>query len=175
MNKSNEQEKRRERFEQFFRTTFPKVKAFAWKIVKSEDDAEDIAQDIFVKFWDNPAIWEKQEASNGYIYAMTKNHIFNFLKHISIEQTYQEQLTKESSLAQEAEIYQQLYTRETELLIRLTIDQMPAQRKNIFAMSRDKGMSNAEIAEQLHISIRTVERHLYLALADLKKIKESSR
>ena len=49
----NEQEKRR-KFEQFFIMSYPKVKAFAWKILKSEDDAEDIAQDVFVKLWDNP-------------------------------------------------------------------------------------------------------------------------
>ena len=40
---------RKKIFEQFFILTFPRVKAFAYKIVKSEDDAEDIAQDIFVK------------------------------------------------------------------------------------------------------------------------------
>ena len=50
-----EQEKKR-KFEQFFILTFPKVKAFAWKILHSEEDAEDIAQDIFVKLWDNPEI-----------------------------------------------------------------------------------------------------------------------
>lgn len=37
-------------------------------------------------------------------------------------------------------------------------------------MSRQKGMSHQEIADNLHISIRTVERHVYLALQDLKKI-----
>ena len=41
-----EQEKKK-KFEQFFILTFPKVKAFAWKILRSEEDAEDIAQDIF--------------------------------------------------------------------------------------------------------------------------------
>ena len=51
-----EQEKKK-KFEQFFILTFPKVKAFAWKILHSEEDAEDIAQDIFVKLWDNPEIW----------------------------------------------------------------------------------------------------------------------
>ena len=55
-----EQEKKR-KFEQFFILTFPKVKAFAWKILHSEEDAEDIAQDIFVKLWDNPEIWENKE------------------------------------------------------------------------------------------------------------------
>lgn len=73
----SEQEKKK-KFEQFFILTFPKVKAFAWKILRSEEDAEDIAQDIFVKLWDNPEIWENKETWDSYIYTMARNQIYNF-------------------------------------------------------------------------------------------------
>lgn len=88
-----EQEKKR-KFEQFFILTFPKVKAFAWKILHSEEDAEDIAQDIFVKLWDNPEIWENKETWDSYIYTMARNQIYNFLKHQSVELNYQENYLK---------------------------------------------------------------------------------
>ena len=42
------------RFKKFFDLNFPKVKTFAWQLLKSEEDAEDIAQDIFVKLWEKP-------------------------------------------------------------------------------------------------------------------------
>lgn len=164
-----EQEKKK-KFEQFFIVTFPKVKAFAWKILKSEDDAEDIAQDVFVKLWDNPEIWESQDTWNGYIYTMVRNHIYNFLKHKSIEFNYQEQLAEEGSPSFEPDIHDQLYAKEIELLMKLTLDTMPEQRRKVFIMSRYQGMSNQEIADNLQLSIRTVERHIYLALQDLKKI-----
>lgn len=165
----NEQEKKR-RFEQFFIVTFPKVKAFAWKILKSEEDAEDIAQDVFVKLWDNPELWENQETWNSYIYTMVRNHIYNFLKHKSVESTYQEQQTVQDSPLYEADIHDQMYAKEIELLIKMTLDNMPEQRKRVFVMSRQKGMSNQEIADNLQLSVRTVERHIYLALQELKKI-----
>lgn len=165
----SEQEKKR-KFEQFFILTFPKVKAFAWKMLKSEEDAEDIAQDIYVKLWDNPEIWENMETWDRYMYTMARNHIYNFLKHKSVELTYQEQLTKEESPSFESDIHDRMHAKEIELLMKLALDNMPEQRRRVFVMSRKKGMSNQEIADYLQLSVRTVERHIYLALQDLKKI-----
>lgn len=112
-----EQEKKR-KFEQFFILTFPKVKAFAWKILHSEEDAEDIAQDIFVKLWDNPEIWENKETWDSYIYTMARNQIYNFLKHQSVELNYQEKLSQENSPSYEFDMYDKLYAKELQLLIK---------------------------------------------------------
>ena len=161
-----EQEKKR-KFEQFFILTFPKVKAFAWKILHSEEDAEDIAQDIFVKLWDNP---ENKETWDSYIYTMARNQIYNFLKHQSVELNYQEKLSQENSPSYEFDMYDKLYAKELQLLIKLTLDNMPEQRRKVFSMSRHRGLSNQEIADNLQLSVRTVERHIYLALQELKKV-----
>lgn len=117
----SEHDKKR-KFEQFFIITFPKVKAFAWKILKSEEDAEDVAQDIFVKLWDNPEIWESKETWDSYIYTMARNQIYNFLKHKSVELSYQEKLVQEDSPSFEFDIYDKLYAKELQLLIKLTLD-----------------------------------------------------
>mgnify|MGYP000151141047 FL=1 len=165
-----EEQERKRKFEQFFILTFPKVKAFACKILQSEEDAEDIAQDIFVKLWDNPEIWENKDTWDSYIYAMTRNQIYNFLKHQSVELNYQEKFVQENASSYDFDIYDNLYAKELQLLIKLTLDNMPEQRRKVFSMSRQKGMSNQEIAEKLNLSVRTVERHIYLALQELKKV-----
>ena len=165
-----EEQERKRKFEQFFILTFPKVKAFACKILQSEEDAEDIAQDIFVKLWDNPEIWENKDTWDSYIYAMTRNQIYNFLKHQSVELNYQEKFVQENASSYDFGIYDNLYAKELQLLIKLTLDNMPEQRRKVFSMSRQKGMSNQEIAEKLNLSVRTVERHIYLALQELKKV-----
>lgn len=167
----DESQKKR-KFEQFFILTFPKVKAFAWKILHSEEDAEDVAQDIFVKLWDNTEIWENKETWDSYIYTMARNQIYNFLKHKSVELNYQEKIVQENSLSSsfEADIHDELYAKEIELLIKLTLDNMPEQRKKVFSMSRLEGQSNQEIADTLQLSVRTIERHIYLALQELKKV-----
>jgi RNA polymerase sigma-70 factor (ECF subfamily) len=57
---------------------------------------------------------------------------------------------------------------ETSKIIRTNIDALPPQRKAIFMMSRYEHMSNIEIAVKLNLSVRTVEKHIELALKDLR-------
>lgn len=161
------------RFKKFFVENYPKVKAFAWRILKSEDDAEDIAQDIFVKLWDKPELWLERDKWDSYLFSMLKNYIYNFLAHKSVEAHYLEGAAEKirfSVLEGEEEITDELYAKEISLLLKMAVEQMPEQRRRIFVLSRYKGLGNQEIADKLQLSVRTVERHLYLALQDLKKI-----
>jgi RNA polymerase sigma-70 factor (ECF subfamily) len=156
-------------FESFFIKNYPRVKSFARHLLMGEQDAEDVAQDVFLKITDRPDIWQDPEQSGKYLFAMTKNHIFNIIKHRNIERKYEKAVTAENPIADECGIVDRLYAKELELLIQYTIEQMPPQRKDVIKMSRFKGLSNAEVADALNLSVRTVERHIYLALKELKK------
>ena len=68
MNELSKEEK--EKFEALFHTMYPKVKAFTAKILQSEDDAEDIAEDIFVKLLNDFQAWENPETRNSFIYTL---------------------------------------------------------------------------------------------------------
>lgn len=67
-------------FEIIFTTHYSAVKYFAINLLKSEEDAEDIIQDVFAKLWTQPEVWLKNKDIGQYIYAMTKNTTFNFIK-----------------------------------------------------------------------------------------------
>jgi RNA polymerase sigma-70 factor (ECF subfamily) len=157
-------------FESFFIKNYPRVKSFARRLLMGEQDAEDVAQDMFLKIAERPDVWQDPEQSGKYLFAMTKNHIFNVIKHRNIERKYEKVVTAENPITDEFGTVDKLYAKELELLIHYAIEQMPPQRKDVIKMSRFKGMSNAEIAEALTLSVRTVERHIYLALKELKKV-----
>ena len=159
-------------FRMFFNENYPKVKAFAYKMLKSEADAEDLAQDIFIKLWEKPDIWENCSGAEAYLYTIVRNRIFNIIKHKQVESSYKnhkmgEQNFRETDGLDPHKVYR---VKELEILVQMSVERMPEQRRKIYQMSRIKNMSSAEIAEVLGLSVRTVENHIYKALQDLKKI-----
>lgn len=159
------------RFEALFARLYPRIKRFAYTLLKSEPDAEDIAQDIFVKLWALPGCWLNQELPDAYIYKMTKNAVMNFIRHKYVEENF---CTNQKNGLSEAgsDLHEELFAKELGLRLDAAVAAMPTQRRKVFEMTKIDGMSMDEVAEQLSLSKRTVERHLYLAMTDLKKIIE---
>lgn len=162
----------RREFEEIFLQYYPKVKMFAAFLLKSEKEAEDVAQDIFVKLWEQPDSWEGNLVK-GYLYAMVKNHVFNRMKRKNIESQYihaQMNLHSLEEIVEYKDPLNEIYHEELQLLLKLSLEQMPGKRRKVFEMSRFQHLSNHEIAEKMNLSVRTVEQHIHLALKDLKKL-----
>lgn len=162
------------KFQRFFTTNFPKVKNFAQMLLKSEVEAEDVAQDVFCRLWSQPDIWLNNDRElDGYMFMMTRNTIINIFKHQQIEQEYQDRILDKSVLSELTEnedILKNIYYEEMLMVVRLTLEKMPERRRLIFELSRFKGLNYKEIAEKLNVSVRTVEHQVYLALIELKKV-----
>lgn len=170
----NENEQIELKFQRFFTANFPKVKNFAQMLLKSETEAEDVAQDVFCKLWLQPEIWlDSEKDLDNYIFIMTRNMVLNIFKHQQIEQEYQDEVTEKAllcELTEKEEILNNVYYEEMLMILQLSLERMPKRRRLIFELSRFKGLSHKEIAEKLNVSIRTIEHHVYLALVDLKKV-----
>ena len=155
------------KFQRFFISNFPKVKNYAQLLLKSEVDAEDVAQDIFCKLWLQPEIWlDNENELDNYLFIMTRNIILNIFKY---QEGYLEK-TVLHELIEGEDALNNIYYEEMLLVVRLTLEKMPERRRLIFELSRFKGLSYKEIAEKLNVSIRTVEHQVYLALIELKKV-----
>ena len=160
-------------FGMIFTEYYSVVKYFAFMLLKSEEDAKDITQDVFTKLWTKPELWTEVPNPTPYIYTLTKSTTLNFIKHKKVELAYQEKIIEKSlidELFQSEDTLNPIYYKEAQLIIKLVLERLPEQRRMIFEMSRFKHMSNLEIAEKLNISKRTVEHHIYLTLLEMKKI-----
>lgn len=153
-------------FRYIFMKYFPKVKYFISHMVKSEAIAEELSQDIFLKIWVTRKQLPNLRSFNSYIYKMARNTALNHLEHKYLEDHYIANFASPSS----TNLIDEIEAREIELLIQLTVDQMPEQRRKIYTMSRVENLKNEEIAEKLNLSKKTVENHLNLALKDIRNI-----
>lgn len=155
-------------FDCLFLLYYPRVRTFIYSLLDNEEEAEDLAQDTFIKLWTARTQLSQVQNINAYIYQTAKHVLYTFLdKKINTRTVGIDSVRDTPSLEQVEEI---VYSRELESLINRAIDNMPPQRKQIFCMSRKQGISNEEISQRLNISKRTVETHISIALATLRKI-----
>ena len=156
-------------FEEVFTAYFDKVKYLLTGLLRSESEAEELAQDIFVKLWLNRESINPDKAFSTYLYTIARNTALNSLKHKLVEENFKNSLNDfDPETADGSD--EILFAKEISLLVEMTICRMPVQRRNIYQMSRTKGISNNEIAEELGISKKTVENQISLALQEIRRV-----
>ena len=151
-----------QKFEGFFLDYYPRVKGFINGLLQDAEEAEDLSQDIFMSLWQNRGNLKQIDNLDAYLFRIARNAVFRYIERSLLFKNYQSrQLSDDNS---------DLYEIELELIIAIAVERMPSQRRKIYQMSREQGISNENIARELNISKRTVENHLTQALADIRKI-----
>lgn len=160
-------------FEILFRSYYAPLCLFATKYVSNNDDCEEIVQELFFKLWENRKTLQITSSVKGYLFSSIKNQCFNYLKHQKIKNKHQAETIREyeNSLDSDFDFP------ETGLLQKISesIEALPPRRREIFKLSREQGLKYQEIADQLGLSVKTVETHLGLALKSLRETLKQYR
>ena len=155
-------------FELLFKFYYPGLVIFASNIIVNRDEAEEIVQDFFVRIWEHRENIRSESTLKRYLFTSVKNRSINYLKNAQVKQNVIEELKKqmESEMRYNPDVYV-----DTELQRRLknAFTKLPPRTSEIFTLSRFKGFSNDEIANELGLSKRTVETQVSNALKILRK------
>lgn len=138
---------------------------FLTKMLGDESTAQDIAQNIFLKVWLGRNKLDENKSIKTYLYVLAKNEALNNIKHESRISQYDEGIQLKAPVG----VQEVMNFKETNEIVRRCVEHMPEQRKYVFMMSRMDNLSNKEISQKLNISVRTVEKHIELALKDLRR------
>lgn len=155
-------------FEQLFFQYQPQLVAFLTGLTHDPELSRDMAQEIFLSIWNERKKLEQIKSISAYLYQMARYKVYDYFDHLSVTEQYTQEYLKNGSGAESMEEW--LFTRELQALIQETVNRMSPQRQLVYRMSREKGLSNEEIALRLNISKRTVENHLTAALGILRKV-----
>lgn len=156
-------------FDQIFMAYFPRLRFFLSGILADDHEAENIAQDIFCRIWQNRSKAADIRDFNAYLFRMAKNAALNYIERNNLHNHFVEISVQKGLSRYSEEADEVLILNEIQQAIDSAIEKMPPQRRDIFRMSRIEGLSNDEIARLLMISKRTVETHISAALSDLRK------
>ena len=153
-------------YEILFGLYYNKVKSFILGLTKDRFVSDDLAQNIFMKLWVNREKLDAVENLSSYLFTISRNEVYDYFRREASVKQYMDTFFDESEMYCQLELkYDQ---EKIEKIVERCVDMMPSQRKIIYTMSRKENLSNAEIAQKINVSKRTVDAHIYQALKDIR-------
>ena len=132
----------------------------------NQDQAEDLTQEAFIKLWQNCSEVPVEKAKS-YIYTIATNSSLNVIAHEKVKLNYKNNNSHTDRSNQSPEFILEEQQFKDKLLI--AIEKINETQRVAFLMHRIDGKKYAEIAEELNISIKAVEKRIHLALLELRK------
>lgn len=154
-------------FEQLFKTHFVHLCNFAYQYTNDTDAAKDITQKVFIHLWENRTQMDPQKALKSYLFTSVRNRSLNYIRDnkkyrsrlLDVEIEDLDLTFEEDDLALE----------ELKEKVQEALAELPEKCRQVFEMSRFQHMKYKEIAEELDLSVKTVEAHMSRALKGLKE------
>lgn len=154
-------------FEQVFKTHFKNLHGYAYTILQDEIAAEEMVQNVFCKIWEKKDLLNAETSIKAYLYRAVHNESLNYLKHQKVKAAYQMYAVQHID-TNESNAARKLMLSELEHKLHKALNELPQQCRIIFQMSRFQDMKYQEIANELNLSVKTVENQMGKALKILR-------
>ncbi|WP_442591512.1 RNA polymerase sigma factor [Pedobacter sp. AW31-3R] len=139
----------------------------AYNRLRNAEEVHDIIHELFATLWNKKGTLEFKNSLSGYLYTSIRNRILDFISHQKVESAYisgfQDFINRSESTTDHLVRQKDLST-----LIEAEISLLPLKMREVFEMSRKQHLSHREIAEELHLSEKTVKKHINNALKILR-------
>ena len=155
-------------FESLFNQYYEHLCNFAFQFLKEKAASEEIVQDIFFKLWEKRTDLNIETNLKSYLFSSVRNSCLNQIKHLEIRDNYKIHNEKEIQHT-ENQNFDSVIENELEFQIDEAISSLPVERQRIFKLSRFEGKKYKEIAEELNISVKTVEGQMSKALKFMRE------
>lgn len=151
-------------FEQFFRAFYKPLLSYAYRFFDDQQDAEEIIQDLFLKFWEKRAKLEITSSLTSYLFRAVRNNCLQAIKYQKNKTKYQAYIKNQTNDYQDSEPLEFLEYTELNEKVNYILSELPDRCQEIFKLNRFQGLKYKEIALELSISIKTVEANMSKAL-----------
>ena len=155
-------------FESLFRSSYVSLVRYAKTLLKDQDTAEEVVQDLFYRIWKDREKIKIESSLNGYLFRSVHNRCLHFIEHNRIVEKHAEEMSFRPPESPEnpSDI---LNYKELQAKIASILEKLPERCGKIFYMNRFEGLKYTEIAEKLSVSVKTVEANMGRALKEFRK------
>lgn len=151
-------------FEKLFRSLFPSLMTFAKKILVDEDDAREVVHQVFISVWEKRQEIDLSQSLKSYLFTSVHNRSLNVIRDRKKFSS-----AEVPDVAGEWDVSSVIESMELEDKIMEVLSALPEKCREVFELSRFDGLKYSEIAERLHISVKTVENQMSKALKILRE------
>ena len=160
-----------EAFAYVFRMYYSPLLNYAGRILKDVEAANDVVQECFCRLYERRRELRKELQVRPYLYKSVYNACMDAIKHQKVASNYINQELLDfyfSKVVETPEAEQALLDEDLKGAIQDAINKLPERCREIFVLSKVDGLSNKQIAEQLNISMKTVEAQMTTAFVRLR-------
>lgn len=160
-------------FEKIYRLYSSRLYGNLLKLVKSETEAQEILQDVFLKIWDNRQNIDIEKSFRSYLFKIAENKVVDFFRKVARDKKREAELI---SLAtnEYVPVEELLQSDEKTALLQKAIYSLPPQRQQVFRLCKLEGKSYKEVSEQLGISVSTISDHIVKATKSIRDYFENN-
>lgn len=159
-------------FEMIFKTYYKPLCHYAHSFLNDKNEAEEVVQTTFIKIWEKKNELSVQSSLKAYLYSMVRNGCLNVIKHEKVKQLHAKWHMQETERSRDL-VEEKVLSNDLESKIYLAMKALPEQCRLVFQLSRFEELKYQEIADQLQISVKTVENQMGKALKIMRvQLKE---
>lgn len=150
-------------FEMIFKTYYQPLCRYAYSFLQDKEEAEEVVQASLITVWEKRQSLSIETSLKSYLYRMVRNSCLNVIKHERVKQQHAAHELYVKEVAYES-VAHKIQAAELETKIMQAMKVLPEQCRLVFQLSRFEELKYQEIADQLQISVKTVENHMGKAL-----------
>ena len=147
-------------FKTIFDTYQSRLHYYIFSFVKSNQVAEELVIDVFMKLWTGREMVIQIRNFDGFLFRVAHNKTIDFLRSVAKDPDFRELLWEEMQIGADTGADNALIIHEYEEKVREAIALLSPQRKKVYQLSREMDLTHEEIAVQLNLSKSTVNNHL---------------
>jgi RNA polymerase sigma-70 factor (family 1) len=157
-----------EAFDALFYKYSDKLFLFSFSLLKNKEDAKEIVQEVFYKIWESRCQIDTSKSFKSFLFTISYHLIIDMLRLRLKDQEYRKFLNEYFTGTAGYNQENKMDYRTLEQQVNMAVEELPQKRKEIYHLSREKGLSHKEIAGILGISTKTVENQINLSLKHIK-------